>query len=438
MSKTIRILLFLTPVAAFPVEAFAYLDPGTGSMLLSVVVGLISSLYFFLHKLPSFFRALYFRMTGKADALKSNSIVFYSESASYWSTFEPVLCALAERKLRVTYLTSDPKDPVFSSGLENWVQAKYIGKGNTAYTALGFLQARCFVLTTPGIDVLQIRRSSGVRHYVHIVHAACDIHTYKFYSFDYYDAVFCSGPGQVKSLRQLEQKRGTPNKYLPLLGCPYYDGLIRRRNSTETHCEENTVLVAPTWGRNSLLSRTGSMIPALLAQAGFNVIVRPHPQSYISDKPMMEKITRELALYPNVAFDRERDGFVSLSKAAVMVSDISGIILDYAFTFLRPVIAVGDGPLREGFEAWELDHPAWDQAVLPKFGQRIESGREDTIVDVVKNVLAKIDDYRSEIEAIRSENVVNFGCSGPFIAEELEKLSKTDETITRGRQGASE
>lgn len=435
MRKSIRFILFLTPAAAFPVEAFAYLDPGTGSMLLSVIVGLISSLYFLLHKLPSFFRALYFRITGKADALQSNSIVFYSESASYWSTFEPVLRALAKKDIRVTYLTSDPNDPVFSSGLERHVQAKYIGKGNTAYTALGFLQARCFVLTTPGIDVLQIRRSSGVTHYVHIVHAACDIHTYKFYSFDYYDAVFCSGPGQVRSLRELEKKRGTREKHLPVLGCPYYDGLLGRHKRTKTRCEENTVLVAPTWGKNSLLSRTGSLIPKLLAQAGFTVIVRPHPQSYISDKAMMEKITRELAPYPNVVFDRERDGFVSLSRAAVMVSDISGIILDYAFTFLRPVIAVGDGPLREGFEAWELDHPAWDQAVLPRFGQRIDSGRENTIVEVVRRVLAKKEDFRSDIEAIRKDNVVNFGCATEAIAEELVKLSETEATLARERQG---
>ena len=149
----------------------------------------------------------------------------------------------------------------------------------------------------------------------------------------------------------------------------------------------------------------------------------------------MEKITRELAPYPNVVFDRERDGFVSLSRAAVMVSDISGIILDYAFTFLRPVIAVGDGPLREGFEAWELDHPAWDQAVLPRFGQRIDSDRENTIVEVVRRVLAKKEDFRSDIEAIRKDNVVNFGCAAEAIAEELVKLSETEATLARERQG---
>ena len=121
--------------------------------------------------------------------------------------------------------------PVFKSGLDKWVHAKFIGKGQTAYTALGFLEADVFALTTPGVDVLQIRRSAGVKKYVHIVHAAGDIHTYKFYSFDYYDAVFCAGPAQAKSLRALESLRHTKPKELPLLGCPYFDGMLSRKNS---------------------------------------------------------------------------------------------------------------------------------------------------------------------------------------------------------------
>ena len=96
-----------------------------------------------------------------------------------------MLEALHQRGVKCTYLTSDEDDPVFNAGLDDTVRAKYIGKGNTAYTALSFLEADVFALTTPGIDVLQIRRSPGVKKYVHIVHAVGDIHTYKFYSFDF-------------------------------------------------------------------------------------------------------------------------------------------------------------------------------------------------------------------------------------------------------------
>ncbi len=417
-------LYILALALVLPIDAYAYLDPGTGSMLLSVIVGLVSSAYFVIRKLPSLLRALFFKLTGKKDDLKNNSIVFYAESAAYWSTFKPVLEALAKKNEKVTYLTSDENDPVFRSGLTDTVHAKFIGKGQTAYTALGFLEADIFALTTPGIDVLQIRRSPGVKKYVHIVHAVGDIHTYKFYSFDYYDAVFCAGLAQAQSLRDLERIRKTKPKELPLLGCPYLDGLVARKQSAPAP-EEKTVLIAPTWGKNGLLMRTGKQIPEMLAKAGYHVILRPHPQSFISDKELMDQLAEELKSYSNIEWDRNPDGFKSLSRAKLMISDVSGVIFDFAFVFLRPVISVGNGPIKDGFEAWEIPHEAWEMKALDTLGKRVFSGDESEIPALVEELMNRHEDMAQQIEAIRDANVVNFGHAGEPIAQALMDMAQT-------------
>ena len=408
-----------------PADAWAYLDPGTGSMLLSVVVGLVSSAYFVARKLPSIIRSLIYRATGKKDDLKKNKIVIYSESKSYWSTWRPVLHALVDRGVAVTYLTSAEKDPVFEDdypGLKDKVTARFIGTGNTAYTALGFLEADIFVLTTPGIDVLQIRRSPGVKKYVHVVHALGDVHTYKLFSFDYYDAVFCSGEGQVKSLRALEAIRKTPAKALPLVGCPYLDGLVERAEKLSTGPEEKTVIVAPTWGRNGMLTRCDALVPKLLAEAGFHVILRPHPQSFISDKDVIEKVQAELLGFSNIEWDRNPDGFASLSRAAVMVSDVSGVIFDFAFVFLRPVVTIGNGPLKDGFEAWEVPHEAWETSAMDELGSRLKPGEEARVAETVTKLLADKTDRAARIRELREKNAVNFGCAGGAVADELIQL----------------
>lgn len=417
MRRTLPITFVILSVLLEPQAAHAYLDPGTGSMLLSVFVGLISGVYFVIRKLPSTLRSLFFRLTGKTDALKHNTLTFYAESAAYWTTFRPILVALEKLGVQSSYLTSDEKDPVFASGLK-CVHPRFIGKSNTAYTALGFLQTKVFVLTTPGIDVLQIRRSPGVGRYVHVVHAVGDIHTYKLFSFDYYDAVYCAGPGQVKSLRVLESLRGTRPKELPQLGCPYLDGLVERARKAAPP-EAGTVIVAPTWGRNGLLTRTGAMIPKMLAQVGFRVILRPHPQSFVSEPELMEKLAQELAPFDNIEWDRQPDGFASLARAQLMVSDISGVIFDFAFVFLRPVVSVGAGPLKDGFEAWEIPHEAWEMSALDTLGKRILPGDEKTVVDVVRFLLASEDRAREKILSLREQNVVNFGEAGMPIAEAL-------------------
>lgn len=295
---------------------------------------------------------------------------------------------------------------------------------------LGLFTDQGVSLTTPGIDVLQIRRSPGVGRYVHVVHAVGDIHTYKLFSFDYYDAVYCAGPGQVKSLRALEALRGTRPKELPQLGCPYLDGLVERARKAASP-EEGTVIVAPTWGRNGLLTRTGAMIPKMLAQAGFRVILRPHPQSFVSEPELMEQLAQELSPFDNVQWDRHPDGFASLARAQLMVSDISGVIFDFAFVFLRPVVSVGAGPLKDGFEAWEIPHEAWEMSALDALGKRILPGDEKTVVDVVRFLLASGERAREKILALREQNVVNFGDAGMPIAKalvaEVERL-KTQST----------
>lgn len=417
--KNLSLVFAAAALAYAPVNAWAYLDPGTGSMLLSVVVGLVSSAYFVARRLPSAARSLWYRMTGRKDVLQKNGIVFYAESASYWSTFEPVVASLVKRGVPVTYLTSDEKDPVFSAGFGDLVKARFIGKSNTAYTALGFLEADLFVLTTPGIDVLQIRRSPGVKKYIHIVHAAGDIHTYKLFSFDYYDAVFCSGPGQAKSLRALEALRNTKAKDLPVVGCPYFDLLAARAALEPRTADPKTILVAPTWGKNGLLTRTGSLVPKLLAEAGFTVILRPHPQSFISDKDVIAKVQQELAGFANITWDKNRDGFESLAKASLMVSDVSGVILDFAFVFLRPVITVGAGPMKDGFEAWEIPHEAWETEALTVLGRRVAAGKEGEIPAMVHELLSNANLQREKILALRSQELVNFGHAGEAAAEAL-------------------
>ena len=144
MRRTLPITFVILSILLEPQAAHAYLDPGTGSMLLSVFVGLISGVYFVIRKLPSTLRSLFFRLTGKTDALKHNTLTFYAESAAYWSTFKPILAALETLGVESSYLTSDEKDPVFTSGFK-CVHPRFIGKSNSAYTALGFLQTKVFV-----------------------------------------------------------------------------------------------------------------------------------------------------------------------------------------------------------------------------------------------------------------------------------------------------
>lgn len=415
-------------VLGAPVPAYAYLDPGTGSMLLSVFIGLLSAAYFVVRKIPAVARATLFRMTGRTRLLSRKHLVIYGESANYWGTFRPLLEEFGRRGVAVEYLTSSKNDPCFTANLPTCISCHYIGTGNAAYTTLNFCEADAMVLTTPGVDVLQIRRSKGVGKYIHVLHSTSEIHYYKLFSFDYYDAVICNGDYQVRSLRALEAARGTRPKELPIAGCPYLDGLVERRDARQPHTPDpNCVLVAPTWGKLCMLTRYGAAVPKILAEAGFHVILRPHPQSFISDVKLMEDLEIELSGCPNITWDRNPDGFDSLRRASVMISDISGVVFDFAFLFSRPVITLYDARQDPaGFEAFDIPHTRWDSTILNELGAGVTEPDLEHLPDLVRKLAAR-NDWPDRIRKVREASIANFGCAaGPVVDAILDIAARKD------------
>ena len=146
-----------------------YIDPGTGSMLFSIVIGLTVAVVFALRTLAV---KLKFLLTGgrarKADITRI-PFVLYSDHKRYWNVFRPVCDEAEKRGLDLVYYTQSPDDPALSA-LYAHVKAEFIGEGNRGFVRLNFLKADIVLATTPGLGVYQWKRSPDVRCYVHILH----------------------------------------------------------------------------------------------------------------------------------------------------------------------------------------------------------------------------------------------------------------------------
>lgn len=409
----------------FSGPAFAYLDPGSGSMLVSALVGLLATLLFFMKGLYYKVGRSVFGILGRTaeDESVGQSLVFYSEGRQYWNTFKPILNELVSRSVPCVYLTSDEEDPglLYSS---EFLSTKYIGIGTKAHAYLTILETDVCVMTTPGLDVLQIKRSKGVKHYAYLIHAPTDISTYKQYSFDYFDSMLISSDHQSHSIRKLEELRGTPRKLLLKTGCLYYDEMASHLKeldvapNSENHM---TVLVAPTWGRNGLLRKFGTRILIPLLKKGWEVILRPHPQSFISEEEMLKNLREEVKHYANLRWDNERDGTQSMARADVMVSDLSGAVFDFAFIFEKPVITMKYDLDWVGLEGSDLRHDPWEITVLDTIGQQIGEKDLDNIPEILEREIGK-NDKKEIIRQLRDESVINFSCAADSVANELLRI----------------
>jgi hypothetical protein len=421
----IILLATLLLLTALLQPAFAYLDPGSGSMLVAGLAGLLTTLMFFLKGLYYKGRRILFGVLGKTaqDDQGRHQFVFYSEGRQYWSTFKPIIDELVGRRERCVYLTSDEEDPGLRHSSE-LVRVKCIGRGTTAYVYLTALEADICAMTTPGLDVLHIRRSKRVKHYAHLIHAPTDIGIYKRYSFDYFDSILISGDHQGKSLRKLEELRGTPRKLLFKTGCLYYDEMwrqLKEMDVTPADGDPLTVLVAPTWGLNGLLKKFGARVLIPMLEKQWRVIVRPHPQSYISERIMLDSLREELKQYPNLQWDSNKDGIRSMVQANAMVSDLSGIVFDFAFLFEKPVITLKFELDKLGSEAAELPWDPWELTVLDIVGRRIAESEMDVLPKIIEQELGT-SERTQRIRRLRDESVANFACAAKYVADELLRI----------------
>ncbi|WP_395001802.1 CDP-glycerol glycerophosphotransferase family protein [uncultured Helicobacter sp.] len=168
---------------------------------------------------------------GGGNSTLNSHLVFYSEGKQYYHTFKPILDALDSLKHPYIYLTSGDDDPALLRGeAQSFGTFEYIGAGNKAYVRLNTLRADICVLTTPGLDVLQIKRSRGVRHYCHIVHSLTPM-TYRAFGLDYFDSVLVANEIQRDFVREVEEAHGVKRKYIGVVGSTYLDELSVLRHS---------------------------------------------------------------------------------------------------------------------------------------------------------------------------------------------------------------
>ncbi len=360
-----------------------YIDPGTGGMLFTVLFGILSVVVFSL-------RALLMKLkfsAGGGKAVKANGkkipIVVFTDHKRYWNVFEPLLDEFEKRHQKVVYYTCSKDDPIFDKKYE-YITGEFLGEGNRAFTRLNLLNAGVVLSTTPNLDVFQWKRSPNTDCYIYISHNPNDITMYRMFALDHYDALILSGDYQVQQARQLEKLRGFEPKDIEICGLPFMDEMKKRLETAGKPAEhERTVLLAPTWGENGLLTRFGDKVIDALISTGYKIIVRPHPQSFTAEKELMDRLMSKYQDSPTFSWNRDNDNFEVLRQSDILISDFSGVIFDYALIFDKPLIYTETDIDLELYDASWLDETPWTLKILPDLGLKLTEDNVDEIKTLI-------------------------------------------------------
>lgn len=392
-------------------------------MLFSILIGVISTLVFFGRQL--FLKLKFILSGGKAEKISNSKIpyVIFSDHKRYWNVFKPVCDEFEKRGIDLVYWTASPDDPVLSEKYEH-IKAEFIGAGNKAFARLNMMNAGICLSTTPGLDVYQWKRSKNVDYYVHVFHEVGEPVTYRMFGIDYYDAALLSGDFQKDYIHAIEGQRNIKKKELVTVGCTYLDSMKKRlsENQKPEANKNPVILLAPSWGETSILSRFGSKIIDSLLQTGFTLVVRPHPQTVVSEKHILEPLQKAYPDSDKIQWNFDNDNFDILNKADVLITDFSGIIFDFSLVFDKPVVIADTHYNTAPYDAAWIDDQLWRFKVLPELGIPLQEKDFPNLKAILSDLLSN-EKYQAGRDRVRQEAWQHQGNAAKNIVDYLVEKS---------------
>ncbi len=307
------------------------------------------------------------------------------------------------------------------------------------------------MMSTPQLHVLQIKRSKGVKHYCHIIHSLPHVDIYEVFALDYFDSVFTNSNIHTDFIRKVEQVRHLQHKEVVVTGCTYLDVLQEKllayqqlpkhekinffakqttsinTISTNNTTQPYTILLAPSWGREALLSKYGMQLIQPFINTAFQLIIRPHPQSYTSEARLLESLKEQTKDCQNIVWDNNRDNIYALDCADMMIGDFSGVIFDFVCLFEKPVLTPEFHFNIVGYDLEDIYDTPWVKDALMRIGKSIKTTDFDKLPSIVTALLQDREGYtklQESIKAMKAELWAYQGGGGIQSAKEILRIQK--------------
>jgi len=363
---------------------------------------------------------------------RERKIVFYAEDDHSLVHFEEIIRKLAgEHNENVCYLTSAPDDPILDSPLPK-TKAFYIGEGITRTTAFLTMTADLLIMTMPDLENYHIKRSKVYpTHYLYLFHALVSTHSnYRKGAFDHFDTIFCTGSFQLEEIRATEKAYDLPPKRLYEDGYRRLESLIdevnahREREEGPSEQGPKTVIVAPSWGENAILESCGAEVIEPLLAAGYRTIVRPHPMTSKHKPELIEALNKQFSSEERFALQIDIRDKKTLYESHVMISDWSGVAMEYAFACERPVIFIDVPKKCNNPESDRIPQIPVEVSIREQIGKVLSPNKLHELPEAMEDLYGEGEGFIEKIRQARDRSVFNLGKSLDGAVAEIAKLAE--------------
>ncbi len=325
-------------------------------------------------------------------------IVFYSEGKSY-QKYAYNLIKYFSKKFpgEVYYISSDRNDHIKELEILN----VYIKSNILLQYLFLSLNADNLFLTITDLNNSILKKNKNVKNYIYYFHGA--VSTTKVFTekaFDNYDTILCNGDYHINEIRQRENIEGLNKKKLIKSGYLYFDYLNSRIENSINNKSE--VLIAPSWNKNTknYINQDFQKIIKKLLEFNHKVRFRPHPET-VKRFPKIMKIYNDLFKTQNFIFDNNPNNIESMQNAKYLITDNSGISIEFLLILKKPVFFYTDSKKIHNpkFKMYE-NLGTMEDIIRNKFGYKFNYDQISNINNILRN-------SEEHFETCNIENFIN-------------------------------
>ena len=330
--------------------------------------------------------------------------IFFSENKNY-QKFSYLLIETIIKKYpkEVYYVSSELDDTFENSDVINF----FIGKGFLLNIFFLLVRANNMFLTTTDLDNNAIKKTNNVDKYIYYFHGA--VSTTKVYTataFDNYDIILCNGDYQINEIRKRESIKKIKKKKLIKTGYFYFDYLTQRINK---QIVPNEILIAPSWNynqKNFINENIKEIIQSVLNQ-GYIVNFRPHPETF---KRSITTINNIKQRFSNESFflDDKPENITSMENARCLITDNSGIAIEFVLLFKKPVLYFEDSDKIHNIDFSDYSElVSMDKKVKEIFGYTFKKENIKDLDVLINKSISEFVNKETEINNFVDENIYN-------------------------------
>ena len=344
--------------------------------------------------------------------------VFFSENKSYQKYSMPIIDTLCSKYSGpIYYFSIDKEDKINNNKVKNY----FINPLLTNYFFRNISSINMF-LTVTDLGNHFIKKTKNINKYIYYFHAA--VSTTKNYTpkaFDNYDVILCNGQFQIDEIRFRENLKNLNKKKLIPSGYFYFDYLIQNINH---NINSDQILIAPSWNKEkkNFINENFFELIEILIKKKYKVIFRPHPENLKRSKNILNEIKNKYS-GENFLFDTDANNIKSLEKARCLITDSSGIALEYMITLKRPVLYLNEFDKIHNSEFHDyVNLKTIDHKIKENFGYMFTKKDFNEFDVIIKNSEENLIKKLSELDNLIHNTYFNYGNTKEYLYSNTEKF----------------